>query len=422
MNGKWENLMVDNFARSHRRSFFILFLTLLLAVTGAALALNASFHLFSISSDEVMLAALTKGVADHGLGFLSSWSFTSDNYTLDAWPLLAPIYMVFGTGPIAVVVSGWVIYVLTAFVLGIIMIQMVGWRWAMIATAIALSFGGPAVTYASFLTYTVSHNSTWLLALSGWALLLWRRPHGMWRYGLAAIVFCGTVSDPWFDAAFTLPVVITLLLASAWGDSDRPSNRQAVKLIIYTYISARLFYWIVGEKILGCFSGRNTGIDIHHIGEHAHWILVDISTMFSAPNHPWLVLVSTGLWMATLGTVLKKGFEKLYLGPRHATFVSVSVLSASGLLAAGLLSRYTTSILSGRFFINVVYVLIALGVLGLATAYRHRWRVQFVGLGLGLLLFVGLGFYSNLQIPFSLTPQGSGDQGLYRALLAEHLV
>ena len=109
-------------------SFMGSILAIVVALVGATLALNASFNLMPLFSDEVMLAALTNGVVHHGPGFLATWSFTSDNYTLDAWPFLAPIYLSFGIGATTVIVSGWLFYICNAVALGIIVARMANWR------------------------------------------------------------------------------------------------------------------------------------------------------------------------------------------------------------------------------------------------------------------------------------------------------
>lgn len=396
-------------------------LALAVALAGAALALNASFNLMPLFSDEVMLAALTNGVAHHGFGFLTTWSFTSDNYTLDAWPILAPIYLSFGIGATVVVVSGWLFYVFNAVALGAIVARMVNWRWATGAVAVALSFGGPAVTNVGFLAFTVSHDSTWLLVLLGWALFLWRMPTTLWRTMLVGIIFCGTISDPWFDAACTLPLVITLWFSHYWQDGSRESNRRLIKTVLYTYLIARLVYWFVGEVILGCFTARNTGLSFQHIGEHATWLARDLAALIGAPHDPFAVMIAMFLWIVVLLLVLRKGFHTNALGPRHATFLSLSMLSGGGLVLAGLLSAYTTSIMSGRYFINIPYIAMAAGILGLATAYQRRWRLQSLALTAGLVVFVGLGFRSLVSLPLSFLPIGAGDHRLYCALENRHL-
>ena len=391
-------------------------LAIVVALVGAALALNASFNLMPLFSDEVMLAALTSGVAHHGLGFLTTWSFTSDNYTLDAWPFLAPIYLSFGIGATAVVVSGWLFYVFNAVMLGVILARLVDWRWALGAVAAALSFSGPAVTNVGFLAFTVSHDSTWLLALCGWALFLWRRPVARWQAMLLGIIFCGTISDPWFDAACTLPLVITLWFSDYWRDGSREANRRLLKAVVYTYLVARLAYWLIGEVILGCFAGRNTGLSFQHIGEHAVWVAKDLAALIGAPRHPVAVVITLFVWATILFRVLVKGFSRHVLGPRHATFLILGALSGGGLLMAGLLSAYTTNPMSGRYFINVVYIAMAAGILGLATAYKQRWRLQSLALAAGLAVFVGLGFRSLAGVPLSFKPIGAGDHHLFNAL------
>ena len=396
-------------------------LAIVVALAGAVLALNASFNLMPLFSDEVMLAALTNGVAHHGLGFLATWSFTSDNYTLDAWPFLAPIYLSFGIGATVVVISGWLFYIFNAVVLGIIVARMANWRWALGAVAIALSFSGPAVTNVGFLAFTVSHDSTWRLALLGWALFLWRKPEDLWRPALLGIIFCGTISDPWFDAACTLPLAITLWFSHYWQDGSREANHRLMKAVVYTYVVARLTYWLVGEVILGCFAGRNTGLSFRHIGEHAVWVARDLAVLIGAPHHPLAVIIALFLWVAVLLLVLVKGFSCRALGPRHATFLSLASLSGGGLLLAGLLSAYTTNIMSGRYFINVPYVAMAAGMMGFATAYRQRWRVQSLVLAAGLAVFVGIGFRSLVHVPLSFSPIGAGDHRLLSALEKRHL-
>lgn len=421
MNKDFSHQVVQGPQASSRLPLMGTILATIVALAGAALALNASFSLMPLFSDEVMLAALTNGVAHHGLGFLTTWSFTSDNYTLDAWPLLAPIYLSFGIGATVVVVSGWLFYVWNAVALGVLVARMVGWRWALGAVAVALSFSGPAVTNVGFLAFTVSHDSTWLLALSGWALFLWRRPVALWRPMLLGIVFCGTISDPWFDAACTLPLIITLWFSHYWQDGSREANHHLMKSVVYTYVIARLTYWLVGEVILGCFVGRNTGLSFRHIGEHAAWVARDLAALVGAPHHPLAVVIALFLWAVVLVLVLVKAFSCHVLGPRHATFLSLASLSGGGLLLAAVLSAYTTNIMSGRYVINVPYIAVAAGVMGFAIAYQQRWRMHSLALAVGLAVFVGLGFRSLTGPPLSFSPTGAGDHRLLSALEKHHL-
>ena len=407
-------------ARHYVLSFAVPLALVSLSIAGAILALNASFNLMPLFSDEVMLAALTKGVMHHGFGFLSTWRFTSDNYTLDAWPVLASIYLLFGYSPSVIVASGWVFYIANAIGLGLVAYRFVSWRWSLVVVTLCLLFSGQALTTIGFLEFTVSHDSTWTLALCGWLLLLWKRPTDLWRPLLLLVIFCGTVSDPWFDAAFTFPVVITLWLQNRYGP-DSYKNPGLVKAIVYTYLSARILYWLVGEKVLRCFPGRGAGLDFTHIPLHALWIMRDVSGLLGIPDHPAFVMIGLVVWVAALVRLLAGAFLQESTTPAHVTLLSVGVLSVGGLLAAGLLDSLTNNIMSGRYFINVVYILLLFGVIGIAMAAKQRAYGATSIVVAGLIVFSAVGFQSLLVTPFSLTPRSVGDHALFSALAKRHL-
>ncbi len=200
---------------------------------GLWVSLHYTFAIWGAESDTATPYVLWRGVQRYGIGFLGTFHYTPDNWLLSPLPALFLAFATVSDEPWVVIAAGWAIFVACVLLVFLIVRRAAGTVPAAAAAAVLLLSNRSAIGEMGFLTYPVTHNASLLGGLVAlYAVIRWLEAT-RWRWlalATAALVVAGA-SDPWTEAAFTLP----LGCAAVWRIADAGHagrQRAAVALAI----------------------------------------------------------------------------------------------------------------------------------------------------------------------------------------------
>ncbi len=210
----------------------LLIAALLLAVAfGLWTSFHYTFKAYVLEGDSAVFPMLWRGWQEHGFAFFKTWYFTQDNWLLSPAPLVFLVYYVFGATGYTVLGLGWAFFVINTL-LSAAVVRLLAGKWtpaALAITGIGLFASEGAIKNAQ-LAHPISHNSTtmWVLLAAIAAACGMGKRDRLLSFILACIIFIAGVSDPWFNAACTLPLLLVLFLMFV---IDRQHRRQSRNLM-----------------------------------------------------------------------------------------------------------------------------------------------------------------------------------------------
>jgi len=168
-----------------------------------------------LGSDDVNTIMLWYGIKQYGLSFISTWNLTKDNWFFSLLPLHALLFSLFGAKLIIVSITGWLIYVFSALISGVIAWQVKSkkaWWWVLLL----LIFQGSYAYQPGLVAYSISHNITNLFGLLSLVLLIYwlHNTRNRWLavIGILCLLTMAGLSDPWLLPTYLLPLFLTSIL------------------------------------------------------------------------------------------------------------------------------------------------------------------------------------------------------------------
>jgi len=409
-------------------------------VMNAIISFGLTFSHFNIksglSSDDTQLLVMWHDIRTHGLKIISSWVMPSDNFYFSSLPVQAVLSSVVGMNGTAAILSGWLFYVLNAVLLGMALARITNWTLGITAAALSLSFSYSALPAGCF-NSPVSHNCSWLLALLGLNLIVWEWPRRIWPILLGIIVIIGTVNDPWLDAVFTFPLLISIAssILIEHKFSREQENWDSTKKIFFLFLGTlssyglgRLLYWSMEHVFCFCVPGRGVGLDFDYERIKARILIIYnvFFLFFSGINHHHLFFFCIFLIFSFfLMKILKEYLFKNKLKSVYVIFIMFLILSVFVTIIAVILNNNVnvTSLSSSRFFINIAYSLIGLGLIGVHISLKENGYLYFIMLSVFFIQFSASGLLENIKVPLSFadTPRPTGRRWLYEKLYKENL-
>ena len=367
-------------------------------------SLKIVYAQFGVDADTAHSIMLWYGVTDHGLSWLKSWFFTQDNWLLSLMPFHFIGFAIFGPRPAVVILFGWLIFVLSAFISGVIAYQLKAKKSALILCTILLYFGFYAHE-AGYVSYSTSHNITNLFGLISFSLIFsWlRKPNNLKLASLLIILFAGDLSDPWMTAAYILPIGLTSFVFLLFPNSLGISRRNSLKLLLVT-IGALI---LVKSQLLGAWDflptiaflpGNWTSINansvllIQDLGGLLNIIPFNRDNPFLPALLSLIVVVSLLVYLVIKS--IKSGID---LKGQMVAFLLLASLSVGGIVAAFVVSHVIAERFSARFLLNCAYLI----PIALCILIEHNWSrsTKWVkGICIGICtLFLLSGVISNFQ-------------------------
>ncbi|MDB5492767.1 MAG: glycosyltransferase, partial [Phenylobacterium sp.] len=348
-----------------------------LASAGLWISLHYCLVAWKTDPDIFVTVALWRGVREHGLGFLRSWTYTEDNWLFSLVPISSLFYSAFGATSRIAALVGWLFFVASVAMTAWLAAKLAGWRAAAITGCVLLFANYYALGHIGFLSYPITHNVSMAWGLAVLLLALWgveRQAYGPCiAAGLA--VFVDAVSDPWASAAIAVPLVLasgglaavhrrtrlgaialTLCLASAlalWAAYKHPFG--ALHFLPRGHFQpggwqAMLVNLRFGYRALAVMFNILPGGDLEAISTQVISVAA-LAAMVGASS----LLVLWGLPRASAGRQLVGG---------------VAVLSIGAVTTLYLLGPPASGLYVGRFFPNLYFF----GALLVAMAAAERWR------------------------------------------------
>ncbi|MDD2257373.1 MAG: hypothetical protein PHI57_09725, partial [Bacteroidales bacterium] len=269
---------------------------------------------------------------------------TQDNQILSLMPFALIFYALAGVSGASIIIQGWLIFVVNAALTGLLVkVGTKSWIWAGLAWLLALLAGPMAIGQPAIFAYPVTHNSVWAFGLLGTiGLIRYFTDRPKWALPLVlACVFVGTVSDPWFDAAFTAPLLLLAWRSPAWFHADKTTRRALIKTVIITYIAGRITYF--GLELLHMVPGRGIGFASPSAMLH-HLVLLAKSTGILLQFYPFpsgdlaWVLFLWGIYLISLCGVVILSFQaRRQVSPAIKVLLAFSGLSIGIIACLGLL-------------------------------------------------------------------------------------
>lgn len=316
-------------------------------------------------------------VKEHGLASLVNWVYTQDNWVLSLLPYDFLLFHLFGVNQLTIVISGWLIFVFSAFVSGLIAFNL-GAKMAAIGIVIALLFLGEFAHSYGFVSYPISHNITNLYGLlSVLAFVLWVKS-GKWFYLilLQLLLICGSISDPWMNATYVLPIFILSLRLLVIPTLHLTQIKKKF-LIILTIVSiiaikSKLFgllYWLPSMS----FSLVNFSI----IKSNVLFFITNFGTLFNIvpaanPANTFLIpLISTvAVIILFVSSIRCYSFKNTPEDRTVSIFTQLVIYSVVIVSLAFVLTGSQIYIGSSRFLINCLYLLVIL----IAIMFDLGWK------------------------------------------------
>lgn len=315
-------------------------------------------------ADMASIPLIYEAVRQHGLTALAAWHYTQDNWLLSAILPELPIHALLGISPWLPAFAGWLFFVGSCAIVGLLARPAIGTTAALLFSAILLFASPNSLTGTGFLAHPTSHDVTtfWCLLalLPAMASLRGRSPALLLLSAGALLV--ATISDPWAKAAFLLPVLIGPLVAAV-GLPDRRMRRVGVLMALTTLPS-----WLAGSHAFGLMpSLTNMHFDrgkLSGVPEHLQAGLIGLGTLFelgpssgaaAIPSSAVAaLLVLAGLFLVAV-ILLARRPDRLR-GPDQVLAL-VCLLSTAATLAAFALSATPADIAFARLVLNSYFTL-----------------------------------------------------------------
>jgi hypothetical protein len=370
-----------------------------LSVAALISSLGTAFQMLPLDSDTAEMAIIANGLSNHGLEWLIHWQFPPDNQILTLLPFATLYYWMFGTSLTAIILQGWLIFLANAVITSVIVKDVTkSWFFCFMAFFLALVANPQAVGSPTILAFPISHNIAWfwgLLGAYGLIRYISGRSNGLLLIVLSVIV--GTISDPWFTAAFTIPAMIISWKARQWFNTELHRKSISIKIITICFAFGEIVSIVFHYFGLFLPNGdpiASPGLLIKHIPILAKSLLL----MFSftpIPKHG-LFIVSWILYVATSALTAFGIFRlKMTDGNTDRVAISFFVLSISTIFIAFTVTGFAQNIYASRFLVNIYYsVIIIISII----ANRYWKNINSENRMFSISLFLSIICYVTLTI------------------------
>jgi len=349
---------------------------LALVFFGLWVSFHYTFYLWGPDSDICYSAMLWQGFHNYGLVFLKSVIYTQDNWLLSLIPIFFVLFSLFGANAYVVVVVGWLIYGISAILTGVIVRKVTNnFLLALAATVFSL-FVGIYNYSASWMVYSNTHNISMLWVLVSFLIVIKILTEQKSKINIIYLIclfittFISGFSDPWFNAAFNLPMVLALLVIYFKEKEQRQNSKGIILSIILSWF---LSWFMSFTKVFGLLSVLSDHFvfisSLHKLIENFLLYSVIIASFFNILQAfdinfifgiiflilSIYVLIFTIVKLVSLiknNLIQFSSLEKIVI---YFSLISIIVISG-----AFLLSTFPEGLYASRFLYNIFYCLLIL--------------------------------------------------------------
>ncbi|WP_141738271.1 hypothetical protein [Acidithiobacillus caldus] len=356
-------------------------------------SIHETFAIWNVNADTVDMVLLFHGLLHHGIQFLTTWRYTEDNWLLSVGPISFVIYYLFGANAITIIAPGWFVLVFNACVGGYILkLLLKNYIYPSLIFLLACllpsigSMGGDG-----FMTFLLSHNSTMSIVLVSFSCLLmvFKRNQAtfinIWMLLLSLSVFVGGLSDPWFNAAFTLPAIVSLTIIAVSKKYRRHVCISLLYIIIGLILSTTrvfgLLYFLPSTNYVFVKSITQFYLNIHFlirsllVFANAHELL--------RINHLLGCVYILGLIYAAMNAIYYLAVKHKFRTIVENLFVYFTFLSILVMVCAFVFSNFPGGNYSARYLVNIFYFIFIIVI----YAYSIKYDGKIYKMAVPLLLF-----------------------------------
>lgn len=317
----------------------------------------------TIENDSIFSLLMWEGVRQHGLVWLESWHYTIDNWLLSLIPMLFVQYKLFGASPQIPLFFGWFIFLCNAVVAALITLKITNKIRSLFVFAILLNLNFFS-HYVGFVSYSSSHNVTNLFGLiSLLTLISWiDKPNLLKLSIILLMIVCGSLSDPWMIAGYTIPIFIfsIIFLISSIHSRRKYTTKNAINLLLTLLLAILLIKTqalsilkFTPETNINIVTWKKFFINLHFyiksLGLVFNVIPLEKVTTISRLFSFWLIFS-----LIIFGLFIKIKKDGIYNYNNYT--ILITLLSISGMSGAFLISDLQANEHAARFLINIIYL------------------------------------------------------------------
>lgn len=416
--------MIPNSARLSPWHAILLVVTL---ASGSAYALYNTYQVFIPYPDCINGALIYFDVQRDGLEAIRYWVLPADNFLLVLHSIYQVWFPIFGTSVASIVIFSYGVFLLCV-VLSALIIEKIAADQRQAAWSAILLFAAPMNLINANQSHPLGHNSTMVYVLLASLIVIgFMASHRRDAWGIGILVFVTaicTFSDPWFDAAFTIPALLSLAVLAFWSRTRTPELKQTawlitVSLIVglacgrgiyeimahYGFVPRRSTSFAFADTVrqilarFGFMPGKSTPVAfVDLISANLRSLLQVLPTLFNygseRPQGPldW-AFIGFGLGLA--GIVCRHAVPVWRrIGMPGKFMLLFALLSSASMALAFLVTRYAsfnTGLAAARYVLNVYYMAFVAGIIIVGAVWARLGWQKFVVIGwLGLFAVPGL--------------------------------
>lgn len=339
----------------------ITFLSSLIASLLVAYILTARY--FPIEADAANSPLVWRAFLNEGFSAFKDWSPTADNWYFTTYPVNFLFFTLINDGKSSLILSTSLFIGLTSFLLTSITYSINKSKTSLITLISLVSL--PAYVYTfGFAAHPFSHYSTNFFGVLTLSLAF----YNLNRKSLSLTAICtliavlASISDPWFQATYFLPLVLVHFFFS-WR-KETPIKITSILLIGFIISMTHLL-----PKALGLPIQKFKLVPYEQWPLNAEWVLqvlgksLNLFFIDTQLAHALSLLTWVVAFLYALKICLRKGKESIFIS-------LFSFLTISAIISSFIISYDSPADISARFFVNAVCFFITLTVLGMSFSNK----------------------------------------------------
>ncbi|HFF6076942.1 TPA: hypothetical protein ACGFDW_003835 [Escherichia coli] len=336
----------------------------ILLVLSALLITWLTTRYFPVEPDVANSPIVWRHILENGISSIHDWKPTVDNWYFTVYPINFLFYMLLGDdGLVALRLSTAVFSIAIVIAAMLTLRKAFGFTPALFSIILLSLIPYFSYTYG-FVSHPFSHNSTnafgFLCLLISVFNIQYKNIFITLLLSLTALF--SSVSDPWFTAAFFIPLLISYFLFSVW---DKKLFKHTALILFACLISLSN----VLQNLLNIPPHQFEIVSLNDMILNAKWcilligkslnlLVVDNNATSYASFVIWFIAIITSAWFVLSDN--KKNTYRIYI-------VLFSLLSIAGIVSSFILSYKSPDYISMRFFMNVTCFALILCCIGTST-------------------------------------------------------
>lgn len=311
-------------------------------------------YLWSGDADAANSPLVWREFLDKGWYVFSQWKPTFDNWYFTVYPVNFILFLVFGDDGITPLLLSSVIFIFTINIIATSIIRKMSGNMIAILSLLFLTFISPDLYRHGYLSHPFSHNSTNAYGFVVFLLYLltFDKKNIFIPILCSFISLLSSVSDPWFLAAFFLPLIITESIVIFL------TKKNKYNLLIY------LCFFVIAERgvvqnILDLPTHGFSIASFDQIISNLNTAIILIAKILPLSNfdNAIAVYISFLVWLISILYALCKCLKK---GGMTRVVAIFSFLSIIGIFSSSIIGD---QIPHQRFYLNIIPMVIILCLL-----------------------------------------------------------